>query len=78
MKPSTLDSATSSNTLVPLLIKLNAVYSASSRPQKYKMSLTPYMKQLEEELVKEDVELLWKKAKKSVTLGPGRYRRRLD
>ena len=29
------------------------------------MSLTPYMKQLEEELVEEDIELLQKKAKKS-------------
>ena len=50
---------------VLLLIKLNAVYSASSRPQKQKMSLTPYMKQLEEELVEEDVELLREKERKS-------------
>ena len=60
-----LDSATSSNIRKPLLIKLNAVCSASSRPHKPQMSLTPYMKQLEEELVEEDAELLRKKAKKS-------------
>ena len=60
-----LDSATSSNTQKPLLIKLNAVCSISSRPQKPQMSLTPYMKQLEEELVEEDIEQLQRKVKKS-------------
>ena len=60
-----LDSATSSNTLAPLLIRLNVVCSNLSKWQKLKMSLMPYMKQLEEELVEEDVELLWKKAKES-------------
>ena len=60
-----LNSAISSNTQKPLLIKLNAVCSASSRLQKPQMSLTPYMKQLEEELVEEDVELLRQKARKS-------------
>ena len=60
-----LDSATSSNIQKPLLTKLNAICSASSRPQKPQMSLTPYMKQLEEELVEEDIKLLRKKARKS-------------
>ena len=45
--------------------RLMELHSASSRPQKHKMSLTQYMKQLEEELVEEDVKLLQKKAKKS-------------
>ena len=59
-----LDSAISSNTQRSLLIKLNTVCSASSRPQKPQISMTQYMKQLEEELVEEDVELLQKKARK--------------
>ena len=61
----TLDSATSSNTQKPLLVKLNVVCSDLSKRQKRKMSLTQYMKQLEEELVEEDIKLLQKKAKES-------------
>ena len=60
-----LDSATSSNTQKPLLIRLNIVCSNLSKRQKLKMSLMQYMKQLKEELVEEDIELLWKKARKS-------------
>ena len=65
MRLLTLDNTTSSSTPVPLLIKLNIVCSDSSKQRKLKMSLTPYMKQLEKELVEEDVKLLWKKARKS-------------
>ena len=65
MRHSTLDNATSSSTPVPLLIRLKDVYSALSKWRKLKMSLTSYMKQLEEELVEEDVKLLQKKVKES-------------
>ena len=59
------DSATSSNIQKPPLIRLNIVCSDLLKWQKLKMSLTPYMKQLEEELVEEDVGLLQRKARKS-------------
>ena len=65
MRPLTLNSTTSSNILIQLLIKLNVVCSDLSKRRKLKMSLMPYMKQLEEELVEEDVELLRKKVRKS-------------
>ena len=48
-----------------LLIRLKDIYSALSRQLNLKMSLMPYMKQLEEELVEEDIELLQKKARES-------------
>ena len=55
---SIVTSATSLDTPTILLSRLKDVYSALSRPPNLKMSLMPYLKQLEEELELEDVERL--------------------
>ena len=62
---STLTSTTFSSTHVILLSRLKDIYSALSKLLNLKMSLMPYMKQLEEELELEDVERLQKKLKES-------------
>ena len=46
-----------------LLISLNIAYSASSSPRNLKMSLTPFMKDLQRDLDEEGIELLVKKEK---------------
>ena len=46
-----------------LLISLNIAYSASSSPRKLKMSLTPFMKDLQRDLDEEGIKLLVKKEK---------------
>ena len=62
---STLASAIFLDTPITLLSRLKDVYSDLSKLLNLKMSLTPYLKQLEEELELEDVERLQKKVKQS-------------
>ena len=45
------------------LTSLNTAYSASSSPRNLKMSLTPFMKDLQRDLDEEGIELLVKKEK---------------
>ena len=62
---STVTSAIFLDTPTTLLSRLKDIYSTSSKPLDLKMSLMPYLKQLEEELELEDVKRLQKKVKQS-------------